>query len=106
MQYGNFEYFYEIGASLVLLYLIWIIKYRPYASVFDNLAIIVNQIAILFAFTWFSLKKLLIDTDSIDTIFEKVLIGLIGAVITLSLVRIINGFRNMIAKRVQRTAES
>ena len=42
MKMINFDHLYEIGAAVIVLYLIWIIAYSPYSSMIDNFAIIVN----------------------------------------------------------------
>ena len=99
MQIIDFDHFYEIGAALIFVYLIWVIIYRPYMSLIDNLAIIVNELAILFTFVWFILKKFNFFNDFIEGIFEKTIVGFMGVVIIVSLVRVIVNLKDIIVKK-------
>ena len=67
-------------------------------SLIDNLAIIVNELAILFTFVWFILKKFNFFNDFIEGIFEKTIVGFMGVVLIVSLVRVIVNLKDIIVK--------
>ena len=67
-------------------------------SLIDNLAIIVNELAILFTLVWFILKKFNFFNDYIEVIFEKTIVGFMGVILIVSLVRVIVNLINIIVK--------
>ena len=51
--------------ALVGIYLILLVVYRPYHSVFHNSVLVVNQIGVLAAFVWLLLQNIILLTREI-----------------------------------------
>jgi hypothetical protein len=74
-------------AGLVLVHTIYLIAKRPYKAIIHNIAIIFNQLFILYGLFWVLSKKTAIDSPNIASLLTYLFIGLGYAVNLLGTVR-------------------